>query len=65
MKQTFTLHPSFSEFFSTTVKPADTSRQCGKTNNVSLWVLKNLMAYSAALFVAKTKNFGNYPLILN
>lgn len=65
MKQTSTLHHSFSEFFSTTAVPAKAHYQCGNPNNASRWVLKNLMAYSAALFVAKTKNYGNYSLLLN
>lgn len=64
MKQTFTLYPSFSGFFSTS-KPLKKSQQSQTEPSVSPWLLSNVMAYSAALFVAKTKNYGNYTLLMN
>jgi len=65
MKQTFTLHSSFSEFFSTSSTPAKAQLKEGDINLASFWVLKNLLAYSAALFVAKTKHYGNHSFLLN
>ncbi|HPK05002.1 MAG TPA: hypothetical protein PK908_03835 [Bacteroidales bacterium] len=65
MKQTFTLSPSFSETFSTKKASEASTQQGDNENNAPCWVLKNILAYSAALFVVKTKNTGNCYLILN
>ncbi|NLN95464.1 MAG: hypothetical protein GX128_04755 [Bacteroidales bacterium] len=65
MKQTFTLYPTFSEIFSTKNASEASAQQGENENNAPCWVLNNILAYSAALFVVKTKNIGNYYLILN
>jgi hypothetical protein len=65
MKQTFTQHSSFSSFFSTSSPLLKAQLQESENQLASFWVLKNLLAYSAALFVAKTKNYGSYSLLLN
>jgi len=64
MKQTFTLHPTFSGFFSTS-ESLRRPQQIQTKPSVSPWLLSNVMAYSAALFVAKTKNYGNYLVLMN
>jgi hypothetical protein len=65
MKQTITLNSSFSSFFSASSPISRSHSETRDANYTSPWVLKNLMAYSAALFVAKTKHFGNTSFLLN
>ncbi|MBE0664123.1 MAG: hypothetical protein IH597_16830 [Bacteroidales bacterium] len=65
MKQTITLHSSFSTFFSTGKPLAQAIPTNREVHSASPWVLSNLMAYSSALFVARTKHFGNTSFLLN
>lgn len=65
MKQTFTLNSSFSHFFSASSPVLKGHDQTSEGNRISPWVFRNLMAYSAALFVAKTKHVGNSSFLLN
>lgn len=64
MKQTFTLNTPFSDFFRSAHFKAPLSRNDGAVLP-STWVLKNLLAYSAALFVLKTRSFGEHLMIMN
>jgi hypothetical protein len=65
MKQTITLQSSFSPFFSTGKPLAQAIPINKEVQSVSPWVMSNLMAYSSALFVARTKHLGNTSFLLN
>jgi hypothetical protein len=65
MKQTITLNSSFSNFFSASSPVVKDHNQTIEGHHASTWVFRNLMAYSAALFVAKTKHAGNSSFLLN
>lgn len=64
MKQAFTIDPSFSRFFRTTCQKTVQPETIG-TYVPSGWVLRNIMAYSAALFVAKTSISDSFKLMMN
>lgn len=64
MEQTSTIYSSFSGFFSTIRRSSETHNYDG-TQKLSPWVLKSILAYSAALFVAETKNIGRHSLLMN
>jgi len=65
MKQTFTLHSSFSAFFSTSKPLLQATPANREIHSASPWVMSNLLAYSSALFVARTKHLGNTSFLLN
>lgn len=64
MKQTSTIYSTFSGFFSNSRGHSET-RNLNGNQNVSPWVVKNILAYSAALFVVETKNIGHQSLLMN
>ena len=64
MKQAYTINPSFSAFFHT-ANLARPSKVRHETTGAASWTLRNVMAYSAALFVVKTRDSGNHFLLMN